>query len=100
MLMHKEKWAEHSDLSGKDKEIFLQCPDAGALYQRIGCALRCRRWRLLFWLDMTIISDVIGGMLFDPTESNEKQEKALSIFERVNDGPSDKGEHKVTVKVR
>jgi hypothetical protein len=35
---------------------------------------------LFFWLDTTIVSDVIGGMLFDPEESEENQEKALSIF--------------------
>jgi hypothetical protein len=96
--MHKEKWGEYSDLSGKDKGTFFSGQSHFIYANTLDAHMDVDTGALLSWLDKAIVSDVIGGMLFDPAESEEKREKALSIFERVHDGPGDKGDKKLIMK--
>jgi hypothetical protein len=60
----------------------------------VGCAA------LYFWVNENIVPDLSGGMLFDPMESYETVENALSVFERADDGPHSECsvERKVTIK--
>jgi hypothetical protein len=58
---------------------------------------------LLFWVRRNIVNRVIGNLLFDPTESDEKVEAALSIFEEdgageATVGRSERSKLKVTVR--
>jgi hypothetical protein len=79
-LMHKERWGEYSDLSGKDKGTFFSGPSQFIYANTLDAHMDVDTGALLSWLDKAIVSDVIGGMLFDPAESEEKREKALSIL--------------------
>jgi hypothetical protein len=38
---------------------------------------------LFFWVRRNIVNCVVGDLLFDPNESDEKVEAALSIFKRM-----------------
>jgi hypothetical protein len=60
----------------------------------VGCAAK------YFWVNENIVSNLIGGILFDPMESDEMVENALSIFERADDGMRSECsvERKVTIK--
>jgi hypothetical protein len=53
-----------------------------------------------FWVSEKIVTNVIGEMLFDPNESDEKIENVLSFFERCDDGHHTESsvERKVTIK--
>jgi hypothetical protein len=53
---------------------------------------------MFFWISEDIVMKVLGEMMFDPLEANEKVESALSIFVADYDGPRGDGERKVTIK--
>jgi hypothetical protein len=82
----------------KDKEAFFSDHSQVPYARTLDAHLDIDTGAICFWLNMTIVSDIIGRMLFDPEERGERQEKALSNFELDSDGSNDKGEFKVTVK--
>jgi hypothetical protein len=53
---------------------------------------------MFFWISEDIAVKVLGEMLFDPLESNENVEAALSIFVADYDGPIGDGERKLVIK--
>jgi hypothetical protein len=52
---------------------------------------------MFFWISEDSVVKELGEMLFDPWESSEKVEMALSIVLADYDGPSGDWEHKVKI---
>jgi hypothetical protein len=53
---------------------------------------------MFFWISEDIVVTVLGEMLFDPFESKQNVESALSIFVADYDGPIGDGESKLVRK--
>jgi hypothetical protein len=84
---------------GRDRVVFrlgFRVPYVNAMeaHVDIGCAV------LYFWVNENILSNVIGGMIYDPMEYDVKVENALTAFKRADGGPHSECsvERKVTIK--
>jgi hypothetical protein len=83
---HGEKWKEYdnSDVAAREK-FFELSPDAVAYVNTLDAHLD-KGESPFFWLRRNIVNRVIGDLLCDQTESDEKIEVALSIFEEDGAG--------------
>jgi hypothetical protein len=70
---------------GREGEVFELTPDDAAYVNTLDAHLY-KGESLFFWGRRKIVNRVIGNLLFDPTESDEKVDGALSFFEEDGAG--------------
>jgi hypothetical protein len=97
-LAHKEKWAEYAYLDSAAKDAFFEGGSCVPYANTLDAHLEDSSGAMFFWISKDIVVKVLGEMLFDPLESSENVESALSIFKTDNDGASGERERKVTIK--
>jgi hypothetical protein len=80
---HGEKWKEYESSDMAAREKFYEVSTKAVAYGNTLDAHLDEGESLLFWVRRTIVNRVVGEMLFDPNESDEMVEAALSIFKRM-----------------
>jgi hypothetical protein len=97
-LAHKEKRAEYAEFRAAAKDAFFDGGSCMPYASTLDAHRDNRSEDIFFWISKEIVVRMLGDMLFNPLESNEKVESALSIFETDDEGPRGNGERKVTIK--
>jgi hypothetical protein len=97
-LAHLEKRAEYGDLDAAAKDLFFEGGSCVPYANTVDAHLVDSSGEMLIWISKDIVVKVLGEMLFDPLESSEKFESALSIFKTDYDGASGERERMVTNK--
>jgi hypothetical protein len=77
---HGEKWKEYdSSYMAAMEKFFEVSTNEVASWNTLGARLDAGE-SLFFWVRRNIVNRVVGDLLFNPTESDEKVEAVLSIF--------------------